>query len=339
MEKILVIQTAFIGDAVLTLPMIQKLKEIFADSEIHVLCIPITKEIFALSPSVNKILVMDKKGKDGNFFSLFKFISRIKSEKYTRIYSPHRSFRSSFLVRFSGAKFTYGFSNSSFKRVYRCLINYEPKKHEVQRNLDLIGFSYDSESWKVLPEMKLAQILSVPLDKIFVNYSGDSKFFVIAPGSVWNTKKYPSEYFSVIIKYFIKKGFHVLLLGGSEDKILCERLASEFEENVVSAAGKFSLIESAAVLKKARILISNDSAPTHLGMLADIPVLTLYCSTVPDFGFYPYNSKSCYLSYNDLSCKPCGIHGYKICPIRTFECGYSLKPDVVISKIEEMLND
>lgn len=338
MEKILVIQTAFIGDAVLTLPMIQKLKEIFGDPELHVLCIPSTQEIFAHSPAVAKVLIFDKKGKDRNFFSTLSFISKIKSEKYTRIYSPHRSFRTSFLVRFSGVKLTYGFSNSSFKSAYLHLINYGPKKHEVQRNFDLIGFSYDSESWKILPEIKLSQTLPIPLDKIFVNYNVGSKLSVVAPGSIWNTKKYPAEYFSEIIKYFVKKDFHVLLLGGSKDKNFCEKLASEFDENVVSAAGKFSLIESAAVLKKAEILISNDSAPTHLGMCADIPVLTLYCSTVPDFGFYPYNPKSRYLSYDDLPCKPCGIHGYKKCPIHTFECGYNLKPDIVISKIEEMLN-
>jgi heptosyltransferase-2 len=75
-----------------------------------------------------------------------------------------------------------------------------------------------------------------------------------------------------------------------------------------------------------------------MGMCADIPVLTLYCSTSYEFGFYPYNRKSSYLSYDDLFCKPCGIHGYDKCPVRTFDCGYLLKPGIVISKIENMLN-
>lgn len=339
MEKILIIQTAFIGDAVLTLPMIQKLKEIFYGSELHVLCIPDTQEIFANSPSVDRTLVMDKKGKDRNFLSLLKFISKIRSEKYTRIYSPHRSFRSSILVRFSGVEHTYGFSNSSFKSAYRYLIRYESKIHEVQRNFDLIGFLYNAENWKILPEIKLTQTLLIPLEKIFVNYNTGSKFSVIAPGSIWNTKKYPLEYFSEVIKYFLKKDFYVLLLGGKNDRSLCEQIASGFDEKVVPAAGKFSLVESIEILRKSEMLVSNDSAPTHLGVCADIPVLTLYCSTVPDFGFYPYNSKSRYLSYNDLPCKPCGIHGYKKCPVKTFACGYNLKPAIVISKIEEMLND
>ena len=151
MNKILVIQTAFIGDAILTLPMIQKLKEIFNNVELHVLCIPSTKEIFSASPYVDKVIVYDKRRKDKNFISQMKLISRIRSEKYSRIYSPHRSFRTSLIVRFSGIKLTFGFDSSSFKNAYHYLIKYDPAKHEIQRNLDLIGYSYDSESWKIKP--------------------------------------------------------------------------------------------------------------------------------------------------------------------------------------------
>ncbi len=74
-------------------------------------------------------------------------------------------------------------------------------------------------------------------------------------------------------------------------------------------------------------------------MCVDIPVLMLYCSTVPEFGFYPYNDKSFSLSYNDLKCKPCGIHGYDNCPLGTFECAIKLKPAVVMEKIYEILKD
>ena len=73
-------------------------------------------------------------------------------------------------------------------------------------------------------------------------------------------------------------------------------------------------------------------------MVNDIKVLTLYCSTVAEFGFYPYNSKSKYLSFDNLKCKPCGIHGFKECPINTFDCGNKLKPEIVIEEAEKLLN-
>jgi heptosyltransferase-2 len=339
MNKVLVIQTAFIGDAVLTLPMIQKLKEIFNKVELHVLCIPATEEIFSASSYIDKVVVYDKRGKNKNLFSLLKLISRIRSEKYSRIYSPHRSFRTSLIVKYSGVKLTFGFDNSSLGRIYKYLIKYDPSKHEIQRNFDLIGYSYNSEDWKIKPQLNLLKVEATHLDKIFVNYKSKSRYIVVAPGSVWNTKKYPAEFYQSIIKFLLGRKYFILLIGGEKDKALCKSLESEFRENVKSVAGKFSIIKSVSLLANAEMLISNDSAPTHLGMCADIPVLTIYCSTVPDFGFFPYNAASNYISYNDLTCKPCGIHGHDKCPVGTFECAYKLKPEIIISKLEEMLND
>lgn len=338
MEKVLIIQTAFIGDAILTLPMIQKLKQIIPQSEIDVIANPVTSEIFSASPYVNEVVCLDKKAKHKSFFSLIKFGKEIQSRNYTRIYSPHRSFRTAFIVMQSSVKETYGFSNSSFKHVYKHLIDYRYDHHEVQRNLDLAGYDYSSESWRILPELKIPGNVKENVREFFANYNINNHVAVVAPGSVWNTKVYPIEYFKKIVRYLVDNCGKVLLIGGESDISLCRNLASGFNQEVIPVAGKFSLLETIELLKNSKILISNDSAPAHFGMCADMPVLTLYCSTTASFGFYPYNEKSSYLSFDDLFCKPCGIHGYSKCPIKTFECGYKLKPEIVISKIEEILN-
>ncbi len=339
MEKILIIQTAFIGDAILTLPMIQKLKEFSPDSAIDVLAIPSTAEIFSSSSSVDEVIVFDKKGKEKSLRAMIQLAKKLREKNYVRVYSPHRSFRTSFLVMNLGVKETYGFSNSSLKHVYKNLVEYIPHHHEVQRNLDLIGFSYNDEDWKIQPEVNVSIISKQKVNDFFINLNSECEFVAVAPGSVWSTKRYPAEYYEQVIKYFVEKSFGVFLLGSENEKNLCEALAHKFEENVFSTAGNFSLIESVELLKKVKLLICNDSAPTHLGMCAGIPVLTIYCSTVPAFGFYPYNKKSSCLSYDDLSCKPCGIHGKEQCPINTFDCGFKLAPHVVITKVEGMLND
>ncbi len=339
MKKILVIQTAFIGDAILTLPMIQKLKEKYPGGEIDVLAIPSTREIFSLSPFVADVLIIDKKGKDKSVLSLFKFAKKIKDRNYDAVYSPHRSLRTSLVVMGSGVKESYGFSNSSFRHVYKYLIKYEPKHHEVRRNLELIGITKSENDWKILPRVRSNEDASKKIDKFIAEKNLNSGIAAIAPGSVWNTKIYPAKYFDEIIKFLNKKGFHTIIVGGAGDKDLCADIYEKNKNISTAAAGIFSIAETIEILKRAEILISNDSAPAHMGLCADIPVLTLYCSTVPDFGFYPYSEKSAYLSYDDLPCKPCGIHGYNECPVKTFECAYNLKPVKVISKIEEMLND
>jgi heptosyltransferase-2 len=339
MERILIIQTAFIGDAILTLPMIQKLKEFFPGCKLDVLTIPATASIFPASPFVDNVLTIDKKGKHKSFFALLKFINELKKNNYSKIYSPHRSFRSSFIVFMLGVKESFGFSNSSLKFVYKKLIEYVPSHHEVQRDLELIGFDGKNSSWKILPEVKVTDEEKEKINSYFANLKINLQFSAIAPGSVWNTKKYPQEYYDELVKYFNEKNYYSIIIGSETDKELCENIAEKFPGSASSAAGLFNINETIELLRRVKILISNDSAPTHMGMCADIPVLTLFCSTIPGFGFYPYNDKSKFLSYDDLICKPCGIHGFNECPIKTFECGWKLSPQVVISKIEEMLND
>lgn len=339
MEKILVIQTAFIGDALLTLPMIEKLKENFESSLINVVCIPSTEEIFSASPSVNEVLVLDKKNKHKSIFNLLKFAESIKQRQYTRIYSPHRSLRTSLIVMQSGVRETYGFANSSFFHVYKHLVEYSHTKHEVQRNLDLIGFTYNDEDWKIQPKLKLRESSFNKIQTFLTENNLGEKIIAVAPGSVWETKKYPVKYFADIISYFEDLDYKIILLGGESDKVLCENIAKNFENNVISAGGKFTIVETIELLKKVKLLLTNDSAPTHLGVCADTAVLTIYCSTVPAFGFFPYNKKSFYISYDDLKCKPCGLHGYEKCPINTFDCGYKLEPNIIINKMKEMLSD
>jgi lipopolysaccharide heptosyltransferase II len=336
-KKLLVIQTAFAGDAILTLPMIQKLKEKFNSYQIDVLCIPSTEEIFRASAYVNDVKIIDKKGSHKSLFSLVSFARKLKKQDYEIIYSVHRSFRTGILIKILNAKSSYGFSTSSLKFFYKNLIKYSSSKHEVQRNLDLIEYKYDDDSWRILPDITINEKQKEKVNE-FIENNRINNFIIVAPGSVWNTKKYPKEYYIEIIKSLIDKHC-IVLIGGKQDIDLCNEIKSNFEKKVFSTSGLFSLIESIELLKHSKLLITNDSAPTHLGMCANIPVLTIYCSTIAGFGFYPYNKKSFYLSFDNLNCKPCGIHGYMKCPLGHFNCGYKLMPNLVIDKVMEMIND
>ncbi|HMU43528.1 MAG TPA: glycosyltransferase family 9 protein [Ignavibacteriaceae bacterium] len=336
-QRILVIQTAFIGDAILTLPMIQFLSNKFNNCSVDVLAIPSTAELFYSSPFVNKVFVIDKKNEHKSFWSVIKIAKIISTNNYTKIYSPHRSFRTALIVLFSKVKETIGFSNSSFTHVYENVIEYRYDFHEVRRNLELAGNKTNDTDWKILPiitpkdevRKKVEEVLSIK--KI-------NNFVAIAPGSIWATKRYPEEYFKKIIDYLINLNETVLLLGSQEDFNMCNSISNN-SDKVINMAGELSLIESIELLKKAKLLICNDSAPTHLGMCADIPVLTIYCSTVPDFGFYPYNNKSQSIGINNLSCKPCGIHGHPICPLGHFNCGNNLLPENILPIINKILTN
>lgn len=329
-KKVLFIQTAFIGDAILCLPAIQMYKKNEPNTQIAVLCIPSTEEIFRNSPAVNNIIVFDKKGKDKSFFRFLKFSQKMKEMKFDKIYSFHRSFRTAFMVLKSNVKESYGFDNATLKHIYKHLIEYKPEDHEVKRNLSLVGFNFKDTEWQITPEICLKDKGKI---NEFIENNELSNFLVIAPGSIWETKKYPQKYFRDVINYFETSGLKIVLIGSAKDAELCESLS--VNNNVISAAGMFSLPESVELLRRSKFLISNDSSPAHLGMCANIPVLMIYCSTIPGFGFYPYNKQSSWISFEGLDCKPCGIHGYKKCPLGHFKCGYELKPESVINKLKE----
>lgn len=333
MEKILVIQTAFLGDAILTLPLIQELAKKFPGALIDAVAIPSTANVFEASPFVRKVWVYDKKGKDKSFFRSVVFAKEIKKEKYDGIYSPHRSFRTSLIVLLTGVKNTTGFDNASLSVVYSNRIFYDKKSHEVCRNLMLLDKSYfEGENWKIRPQVNIPESIKQSVDEQAGRLG--KKIAAIAPGSVWETKKYPAEYYTEIIEKLSDVGFSIALIGGTEDKNLCERIAEKSGKKALSFAGKFNVISSVYFLSKVKFLISNDSAPTHMAMAAGIPAVTLYLSTVPSFGFYPYLHNSISIGYDNLTCKPCGIHGHNKCPIETFDCAFLLKPEMVLQRIK-----
>ena len=338
MEKFLIIQTAFIGDAILTLPMIQKLKELNPECLIDVIAIPQTAVIFTHSAAVNEVHVFDKHGKHKGLFETYRFGKFLAKRNYARIYSPHRSARTSLLVMLSRVKETYGFNRNALRHIYKHLADYTKSDHEVKRNLNLIQYPPENDNWKILPELNIPEETENKINNIIEGIGGSKNFAAVAPGSIWKTKRYPQEYMEEIVRHLSDRFDMVFIIGGEQDTEICGILENKVSEKSKSLAGKLNLIEAVTLLRKVKLLVSNDSAPAHLGMCADIPVLMIYCSTVPDFGFYPYNRKSYFLSYDDLFCKPCGIHGFDKCPLDNFECGYNLKPEIVIKKIEEMIN-
>ena len=337
-DRILVIQTAYLGDAILTLPMLKRLSDRNPEAQIDVLAIPSTKEIFSSAPYLDDVIIIDKKGNQKGIRPLNRFIKELRKKSYTTLYSPHRSFRSAYITLGLGCNDSYGFDNSSFKYAYKNLVKYEVDYHEVQRNLSLMGENVEGESWKIFPEISIDEAVEKNVYTFIMNNNLESGFISVAPGSVWNTKRYPKLKYIELIKMLIENDETILVIGSDSDSDLCSEITSNFSNNVINIAGKFNVTETISLLKNSKLLITNDSAPAHMGMCADILVLTIYCSTIKNFGFYPYNEKSQIVSYDELDCKPCGIHGYNECPVGTFDCGNKLLPEKIFVLVQNMLS-
>lgn len=142
-----------------------------------------------------------------------------------------------------------------------------------------------------------------------INYQ-QTPYLCIAPASVWFTKQFSLEKWVDLINALPFKG-PIYLIGGPGDKLLCDQILQKINrKSVVNLAGRLSFLASAALQKKAVLNYVNDSAPMHFASAVNAPVVAVYCSTLPNFGFGPLSNCSFIVQTNEaLTCRPCGIHG------------------------------
>ncbi|MGD1045943.1 MAG: lipopolysaccharide heptosyltransferase II [Bacteroidota bacterium] len=340
LNKILVIQTAFIGDAILTLPLIQVLKQNYPQSLIDVIVVPRTAEIFANHPAISKIIQYDKRGSDKGLKCLWQFRTRLSSQNYNLVIVPHRSLRSALLTWMLKPTMSIGFDRSAGRWLFKRIVRYNPTDHEIERNLTLLSPLKLPITATGLPRLYPSIHDTQIIDSILNDYGLNryKNIVAAAPGTIWNTKRWPADRFAAVCKHISAENIAVVLVGGKEDEALCKEVMEIAQvKNVFNTAGKLSLLQSAELIRRCKVLISNDSAPMHLAIAVGTPVVAIFGATVPEFGFAPRGPRDIVVETNGLKCRPCSIHGGVKCPIKTFECMLSITPEIVVKKLKLFL--
>lgn len=318
MKKVLIIQTAFIGDVILATPVISELNRLFPSVEIDVLVRKGNESLLANNPYVKNVLILDKK--KSKIPELMRLIKIIRNENYDCIINLHRYASSGLITIFGGGKQTIGFDKNPLSLFFSKKAKHSLKEglHEVERNLSLI--KHLGAKNKVRPSLYPSE-----QDEALVEVYKTKEYFCLAPASVWYTKMLPIEKWIELIGVLSTKG-QIYLLGGPGDIELCETILSSSKvKNIENLAGKLSFLASAALMKGATRNYVNDSGPLHICSAMNAPVTAFFCSTITDFGFGPLSEDSKILEVTDLDCRPCGIHGHKTCPQGHFKCGNEIK--------------
>jgi heptosyltransferase II len=334
--KILVIQTAFIGDLILTLPMIQTIKKNIPSAKIDVLCIPYTKSILDNNPYINNVIVFDKHQK--RKITDLKILSEnLDKQNYELAIIPHRSIRSGLIAMMAKIKKRIGFKKPFFDCIYTETIDYPFGIHEIDRNLSLLK-SFGFKEYSRIPELFPPGVTELTVSNLLASNNIDKDFVCIAPGSKWYTKRWLPEYYKILSYKFISSGLPVILIGGNEDGNVCNFITIG-TNHIINTCGKLSLQETALLIKKSVLLISNDSAPVHLAGAVNTPVIDIYGPTTPEIGFYPISDKYLSIQIEELNCRPCGIHGGNKCPVGSFDCMKNILPDYVFEKAISIINE
>lgn len=330
-HRILIVQTAFIGDVILASALIEKLNAFYPDSEIDFLLRKGNESLFTNHPKLNNVHVWDKKG--GKYRNLFQLIKKVRSKRYDILINVQRFANSGLLTALSKAKIKIGFDKNPYSWAFSDKIKHRIEEgiHEIERNNDLIKELTDSS----INKPKLYPSAS-DFDHV-VQYKTE-KFVCIAPASVWFTKQFPEEKWIELIKS-IPLSKKIYLLGAPDDDSLCQEIIKGAQRNgVISLCGNLNLLQSAALMKSAEMNFVNDSAPMHLASSVNAKTTAVYCSTTPKFGFGPLADQSWVAEVNDLECRPCGLHGFKSCPKGHFKCGYDMDISKLIKNLEEVKN-
>jgi ADP-heptose:LPS heptosyltransferase len=316
-KNILVIQTAFIGDAILASSLVEKLHYFFPSAGVSILVRKGNEGIYHDHPFLKEVLVWNKKEhKLKNLFILFLSIRR---NKYDCVINCHRFASSGFLTGFSGAKHTAGYKQTPFSYLFNTSVKHiiGDGRHETSRYNQLIEDFTDDKVF--LPKLYPSQ-RDLEITKKFRNFS----YVCIAPASVWFTKQLPADKWVELCDK--SKASTIYLLGALGDKILCEKIReSSTHQNIKILASEITLLQSCALMQYAEMNYVNDSAPLHLASSVNGNVTAFFTSTVPEFGFGPLSENAVVKQVDGLPCKPCGLHGYKACPEGHFKCGHLME--------------
>ncbi|MDZ4204107.1 MAG: glycosyltransferase family 9 protein [Bacteroidales bacterium] len=327
LHKILVIQTASIGDVILATPVVEGLHERYPDAKIDFLLKKGIEGVFSGHPFLNKIWIWDKnQHKNRNLHAL---VQAVRNERYDLVVNIQRFFSTGLLTVFSRAKVKAGFDKNPFSlafdhKVAHVIGTKDNPIHETARNLSLIhDFAPHANAGIKLYPSKA--------DFLAVSHLKSDPYICMAPASLWFTKQYPEQQWLELIKQLGGKT-RIYLLGSNADKALCDRLAEASGlHDIKSLAGELSFLQSAALIKNASMNYVNDSTPMHLASAVNAPVAAIFCSTVPYFGFGPLSEKSYVIeTQENLSCRPCGLHGKKSCPEEHFNCAKTIKPEQLL---------
>lgn len=320
-RRILIIQTAFLGDVILCTPLIKASRKLFPDSFISFLLISETKNILENNPHLDEIIVYDKKGKDKGIKNFFKMVKKIKRGNFDLAIIPHRYLRSALLAYFAKIPQRIGFDKSIGSFLFTQKVAYQNNSHEVERNLSLLNY-FAGDLLDKTPELfPSSQDFSYAQELLEDSGVKDNdKIVGIAPGSIWATKRWLPERFAEVSDLLIKEaGAKVIFLGSKEDEKLCLEIANLMEEKPIILAGKTDILQSAAIISKCRVILSGDSAPVHIASAMKTPVVAIFGSTIPEFGFAPYGEGHL-ITEKKMDCRPCGIHGKNKCPKKHFKC-------------------
>jgi len=332
--KILLVQLSWLGDTILSTPVIAGIKQIYPDSQLWMLTTPLASALVERDPLLAGVLTYDKRNRDSGIKGFVRMSFRLRHLNFNAAYSLHKSYRTAMLLWLSGIPVRIGFANAKLSFLYHKRRPRNTEEHDVLRNLSLISGEIspnapDGTLRLFAPQIKDA---NPQVQKVLARLN---KYVVLVPGSAWQTKMWPWQGYRQVAENLMAKGYSVVLLGALSERPVSEKVARGID--VINLAGETDISDAMLLVSNSRLVVCNDSMALHMASAFKVPNVAIFCSTSPSFGFGPWQNNAIVLERDDLECKPCGPHGWKRCPTGTEACMRELTPQTVVAAAEKLL--
>jgi heptosyltransferase-2 len=333
----LVVQTSFLGDVILTTPLIA---ELAGRGPVDVLVTPLGATALANNPDIRTIIPYDKRGTYGSALGLWQTVKQIRAHRpYDAAYLAQGSFRSGLMAMLTGARDRIGFASSTGRVLYTEQVPYRPDHHHAQRiwSLAMSDCCDPPTREQIRPRLYPSDADREQIDHLLRKKGGlDRPIVALAPGSAWGTKRWP--YYVDLAKRLADE-FRIAIIGSNADAAVASEIISALPaERVINGTGSLSLLASAELIGRAQAIVTNDSAPQHLASAMGTPTLSIFGPTVPEFGFGPLAERHLVAGHDGLSCRPCHRHGPQRCPLGHWRCMRELSAEYISSLLPQVLH-
>lgn len=333
--RVVIVQTAFLGDVILTLPLCAAAKKLVPQARVVLVTTPAAAEFVRGLDVVDEVIAFDKRKAHRSLRSQQMLARSLRSDVPTTVLVPHKSLRTAIFVRSVHAQRVVTYRDSPTRWFATDVVPFLSHLHDAQRHLNLLQPILGSDS--VVPTTESVLPLDLVGDVEWENINpwdaeSSAPRIVLAPATVWPTKQWPIDRMKALARMCIHEGMQVCVIG---DASIGDRFRDV--DGVRDVSGRTTLRQASAIIASAACVIANDSAPTHLASLQQVGIVAIFGPTAPEFGFGPLGDKARIVQKSGLSCRPCSAHGGTVCPIRTHECMTGIDVGSVYQSVQSIL--
>ena len=333
--KILIIRLSSIGDILLSTPFIRQLRAKFPKSQIGFIVKDIYADLLRYNPNIDEIFCLNSgEGIEG----LSDLKLKIRKNSYQIVFDLHNNLRSNYLKRGINAGKICSIKKGKLKQTLLVRFKLNLYDHEIPipfRYLSVaknLGVTDDQKGLELYWPQRVINTWEKKCQQM--NFNLDQKFICLAPGAGFFTKRWPEAKFNTLVNLIHQKQkIPVVVLGGDKDQEIGRRLGKQ--KNTIDFCGKLSLLETAYIISKGKIIVTNDSGLMHMATAVQTPVLAIFGSTVKELGFFPYRAEARIIENSGLSCRPCSHIGRHYCPKKHFKCMEEISPENVYAELEK----